>query len=202
MTIKLRSIIVLAGVAVLAASSQAVITFSNYGSQFTVTGSAVNQINATPPALSNFPHGIGTVTNSGTFDINSTKGISQLDVNEVDGFVMDGSLSLTVTLYKGADASSGVMETLYTGSGSSASMSFHASPLLPLYSVNYFTPLALTGEHLVSYSASFTGSDKSALGYLGGFALDGYEAVPEPAAYATLGLGVIGLLARRRRSAK
>ena len=197
----MRSLVVLAGVAVLAATSQATISFTNYGAQFSVDLSASNQINATPPQLSNFPTGIGTVTDSGTFDINSTAGISELDVNEVDGFAIDGTLSLTVTLYKGAGAGSGVLETVYSGTGTSAANSGNTSALMPLFTTNLFSPV-LAGEHLVSYSASFTGDDVNAEGYLGGFAVDGYEAVPEPSAYAALGLGVVGLIARKRRSGK
>jgi hypothetical protein len=197
----LRSLVVLAGVAVLAATSQATITFSNYGAQFSVNVSGSNQINTTPPQLANGVMGVGTVTDSGSFDINSTAGLSELDVNEVDGFAIDGTLGLEVTLYNGADLSSGVMQTLYTGVGSSAANSQVTSALMPLFTTNLFSPI-LTGEHLITYSAQFTGSDADAVGYLGGFAVDGYEAVPEPSAYAALGLGIIGLVARKRRSGK
>jgi len=196
-----RTLWVLAGLAVLAVPSQATITFSAYTSDFTVNPVATNQINATPPQLSNFPTGVGTVTDSGNFDISSTRGLTALDVNEVDGYVIDGTLDLTVTLYNGATVASGVMETLYVGTASSAANSGSTSNLLPLLTNNAFSPV-LMGTHYVSYSATFVGDDAGALGYLGGFAVDGYEAVPEPSAYAALGLGVVGLMVRKRRSRK
>jgi len=188
-----RTLVVLAGLAALAVPSQAVITFSSFTSDFSLSGPPVtNQINATPPQLSNFPMGVGPVTDSGHFDVSSSTMLTALDVNEVDGFAIGGTVSLTVTLYNGSTAGSGVLQTLYSGSGTGGSV-------VPFFQDN---PLSLTGTHYVSYTATFTGATPAAIGYLGGFAVDAYEAVPEPAAYATLGIGLIGLLARRRRSAK
>jgi len=187
-----RTLVALAGLAVLAVPSQAVITFSSFSSDFSVAASATNQINATPPSLSNFVVGVGPATDSGHFDVSSSGVLTGLDVNEVDGFALGGTLSLTVTLYNGPTAGSGVLETLYSGTAVGGWIS-------PLFQDN---SLALTGTHYVTYLATYTGGSSAAVGYLGGFAVAAYEAVPEPAAYATLGIGVIGLLARRRRSRK
>jgi hypothetical protein len=198
----LRSLIVTAGVAVLATSSQAVITFSNYNSQFTFDPSTPNQLSPTPPQLSNVVFGTGPVTDTGSFDVASTAGIAELDVNEVDGFAVDGNLSLTVTVYNGATISSGVLENLYSSSIDSPTNSLDFNTLVPTFQDNFFSPILLTGTHAVSYTATFNGYDASAMGYLGGLAIDAYEPVPEPSAYAVLGLGVIGLLIRRRRSVK
>jgi len=196
-----RTLVVLVGLAVLAVPSQAVITFSNYSSQFTFDPSTPNQISPTPPQLSNVVFGTGSVTDSGSFDISSSSGLTALDVNEVDGFAVDGTLSLVVTIYQGATTSTPVLQDLYTSSAVSPGASLTFVPLGPTFWDNAFSP-ALTGTHAVSYTATFTGADAGGLGYLGGFAIDGYEAVPEPSAYAVLGLGILGLFVSRRRSGK
>jgi len=197
----IRSLVILAGVAVLAATSQATITFSNYGADLTVDSAATNQINATPPQLSNFVYGVGTVTDADSFIVDSTAGINELDVNEVDGSAVDGTISLTVNVYNGTTVGSGLLDNLYSGTGTSSAGSLSTSDLMPLFQFNSISPL-MTGQHLVTYSAQFTGYDGGAVGYLGGFAVDAYEAVPEPSAYAVLGIGVVGLIARKRRSRK
>jgi len=196
-----RTLVVLAGLAVLAVPSQAVITFSNYSSQFTFDPSTPNQLSPTPPQLSNVVFGTGSVSDSGSFDISSSSGLTALDVNEVDGFAVDGNLTLTVTIYTGATTSSSVLETLYSAGVNSLTNSNSFNTLFPTLQDNAFSPV-LTGTHAVSYTATFNGYDAGALGYLGGFAIDGYEAVPEPSAYAVLGLGVLGLFLSRRRSVK
>jgi len=193
--------VVLAGLAVLAVPSQAVITFSNYSSQFTFDPSTPNQLSPTPPQLSNVVFGSGSVTDSGSFDISSSTGLTALDVNEVDGFAVDGTLSLVVTIYTGNTTSSPVLENLYSSSVVSPAATLSYMPLGPTLWDNAFSPV-LTGTHAVSYTATFMGYDAGGLGYLGGFAIDGYEAVPEPSAYAVLGLGVLGLFVSRRRSGK
>jgi len=189
-----RTLWVLAGLAVLTVPSQAVITFSNYTSDFSVDPHATNQINATPPSLSNFPKGIGTVTDMGSFDVSSTFGINALDVNEVDGFAFGGSVSLMVTLYNGPLGGSGVEAVLYN-------QTVTGGALIPPFQNNN---ISITGTHFVTYVATYVGTlpAPAGIGYLGGFAVDAYEAVPEPTALAALGIGIIGLLARRRRSGK
>jgi len=187
-----RTLLVLAGLAVLAVPSQAVITFSSYTGDFNVDPQATNQINSTPPHLSNFPKGVGVVTDSGHFEISSTNGIKELDVNEVDGFAFGGSISLEVKLFNGTTVASGVQQILYDQVAVGGA-------LIPPFQNNILT---VTGTHLVNYEAIYTGTSPVGIGYLGGFAVDAYEAVPEPAAYATLGIGLVGLLARRRRSRK
>ena len=188
----IRTLAVVAGITALAASSQAVITFSSYTSDFNV--SSANQISATPSQLSNFVFGAGPVSDTGNFDVSATHGLDELEVTEVDGFAVGGTLSLTVTLYNGATVASGVEDVLYTGTDS-------GGPLTPIANVTLLSPVA-AGTHYVSYVATFTGSSSAALGYLGGFAVNAYEPVPEPASFATVGVGIIVLLARRRRSSK
>lgn len=200
----LRSLVVIAGVAVLAASSQAVITFSNYTSDFTVGPS--NQISATPPNLSNFVSGPtqGTVTeDTGSFYVSSSIGISELDVNEVDGFADgNGTVGLTVSLYNtsGGSPVGSPIETLYYGNTNNASTDVLTPITGNTYQDNLFaTPL--TGLYYVQYDATFSGNSASD-GYLGGFAVEAFEGVPEPSAYAALGVGLMGLLVRGRRSRK
>lgn len=199
-----RTLVAIAGLAVFAVPSQAVITFSNYTGDFTVGPS--NQISSTPPNLSNFVSGptAGTVTeDSGHFFVSSSSGLTALDVNEVDGFSDGGgTVTLTVSLYAtllGVPVGPPV-QTLYYGDTNNTS----ADVLTPItghtYEDNGFlTPL--TGTYYVSYAATFNGNASSD-GYLGGFAVEAFEGVPEPSAYAALGVGLIGLLVRGRRSRK
>jgi len=174
----------------------ATISFSSYTSDFSVDPSITNQINATPPNLSNFPMGVGTVSDTGYFSVTGSTPITALDVNEVDGFAYLGTVTLTVDLYTGSSISTPgtVMAVLYSESASGIGV------LTPPFQNN---ALSLSGTHLVTYTATFAGLAPSSLGYLGGFSVDAYQqAVPEPAAYAALGIGIIGLLARRRRGGK
>jgi hypothetical protein len=190
----LRSLVVIAGVAVLASSSQAIITFSNYNSQFDFNPVISNQLKATPTHLHQPVIGSGTVTDSGSFDVKDSLGLSALDVTEVDGFAIDGKLTLTATIWEGSTPVS-----LYNSSATSPAV-------LPLYtmlspSIKDNSLPSLTGTYLVTYTATFQGYGPGSVGYLGSFAFDAYP-TPEPSAYAALGVGVVGLLIRRRRSGK
>jgi len=190
-----RTLLVLAGLAVLAVPSQATITFSNYGSQFTFNPAVSNQLKATPPNLHQSVIGMGPVSDSGAFNVSDSAGLNALDVTEVDGFAIDGELSLTVRLYQGAT----FIENLYSSTATSPAVLPIYTPLTPSIWDN---PLPnLMGTYTVTYVASFTGYSACSVGYLGAFAVDAYP-TPEPSAYAALGIGVVGLLIRRRRSGK
>jgi hypothetical protein len=191
-----RTLVVLAGLAALVVPSQATINFSNLIGNNIGLNYSVNQMNATADNLIDFPHGAGTVTATGSFDIVSTDKIDALDVNEVYGFVYNGTIGLTVDLYNGTTVGSGIETVLYNNSVTGGILGATLTPSLQNNIVDF------KGPQLITLSASFVGAGPTSLGYLGGFAIDGYEAVPEPAAYATLGIGIIGLLARRRRSRK
>jgi hypothetical protein len=177
-------LVVLAGVTALAASSQAVIVITPLDAS--VTNPIQNEADITPVQLSNGAFGLGTVTDTGGFTISSTTGLTQLVVDEVSAQVFTtGILSLTVLL----DGTT----TLYSD------ISITDNPL----KLSQVTNLpGLTGTHTVTYTASFLGTDPGSVGYLGGFSVDGFEAVPEPLPYATLGIGILGLMARKRRSGK
>jgi hypothetical protein len=195
-----RTLLVLAGLAALVVPSQATISFSNLdglvGDNNVMLNDAANQMNATAVNLIDFPTGAGMVTAAGSFDVGSNDMITAVDVNEVFGFTYNGTLSLTVNLYNGTTVASGIQQTLYSESVTGGIFGATLAPSLQNNNITF------TGSKLVTISASFTGTSGASLGYLGGFAVDVYDAVPEPAAYATLGIGIIGLLARRRRSGK
>jgi hypothetical protein len=136
------------------------------------------------------------VSAMGSFDVTTSTSMIALDVNEVFGFTYNGTVSLTVDLYNGTTVASGVQATLYSESAVGGIFGATLSPS------DQNNNISFTGTKLITVQASFTGTSGASLGYLGGFAVDAYDAVPEPAAYATLGIGIIGLLARRRRSGK
>jgi len=184
----MRTLVVLAGMTALAASSQAVITFSSWTADFQLSGTSSNQITSHPAGLSNFIFGAGTSIATGSFDVMGTKGIDDLEVNEVASAVSNGTLNLTVTL-EGATPVTLYDETATPGGN-----------LTPIFQNN---PLPnMTGVLTVDYTATYTGNSASSYGYLGTFAVNAYEPVPEPASIATVGLGIIGLISRRRRSGK
>lgn len=179
-----RMLVVLAGVAALAASSQAVIVITPLDAS--VTNPIVNEADITPIQLSNGAFGIGTVTDIGGFTVSSSTGLSQLVVNEVSAQVFStGTLTLTVLL-----------------DGSTVLYSDTTNTDNPLKLSQVTNLPNLLGTHLVTYAATFTGTDPFASGYIGGFSVDAFEAVPEPVSLATLGVGIIGLIARKRRSGK
>jgi len=176
-------LVALAGVTALAASSQAVIVLTPLDSS--VTAPIVNEANITPAQLSNGAFGLGPVTDTGGFTVSTTNGLSALEVGEVSGLAFGGDLTLTVLL----DGS----VVLYSDS------SVANNPL----TVDVLDSLGnLTGTHTVTYTATFTGFSPFSEGYLGGFKVDAFEAVPEPASFGALTIGAIGLIARKRRSGK
>jgi len=180
-----RTLVAIAGLSVLATSAQAVITITPLDS--TVKVPFQNEASILPSQLSEGVTGIGTITpDMGSFDISSTTGLTGLKVGEVHGLAVEGLLSLTVWL----DGTT----ILYSDATSSN------NPLVPssgLYSFN-----GGTSTHVVSYEATWTGNAPWSVGALGKFTVDGFEAVPEPAPVAVMSVGVIGLIARKRRSSK
>jgi hypothetical protein len=182
----MRTLVVLAGLTALAAPSQAVITLSNAsGPAGSVEFTQSNEALFTPSQLSQGAFGTGLVTDTGSFDVTTTSGLSKLQVGEVSGLASGGVLTLTVLVNS---------MVIYSDSSTSD------NPLLLSNITTWSPPLA--GTNVVSYTATFTGTSPAAVGYLGGFTVDAYEAVPEPASFAAMGIGVIGLIARRRRSGK
>jgi hypothetical protein len=179
-----RTLVALTGLATLAASAGATISITPLDSSVSVT--LQNEASILPNQLSGGVPGAGTITpDTGSFLVSSTTGLTQLEVGEVSGLAMDGTLTLTVLL----DGTT----VLYSDSTSTDN---------PLTTSHAVALGSLTGVHTVSYSATWTGNGSESVGYLGGFTVDAFEAVPEPASVAVMGVGVIGLLARRRRSSK
>jgi len=179
-----RTLVVLVGLTALAASSNATISITPLDS--TVTNNLPNEATCLPTQLSAGLSGPGTIVpDYGSFLISSDSGITGIQVGEVTGFAVDGVLTLDVTL----DGTSIYSDTTNIDN--------------PLIAVGPTVPLGLlTGTHLVEYTATFTGYGADSEAYLGGFTVDGFEAVPEPASFAAMGIGIIGLIARKRRSSK
>jgi hypothetical protein len=182
----IRMLVGLAGVAALSATSQAVITLSNAsGPAGSVVFTQSNEALFTPTQLSEGAFGVGPVTDTGSFDVTSTSGLNELQVGEVSGLAAGGILTLTVLVNS---------TVIYSDS------SAIDNPLM-LSNITTWSP-TLPGTNVVSYTATFSGANAGSIGYLGGFTVDAYEAVPEPASYAAMGIGMIGLIARRRRNTK
>jgi hypothetical protein len=190
----LRSLVIIAGVAVLAASSQATITFSPLTSDISVSTNPTNQVSAIPPRLSAGVFGNVSVTDTGSTLVTSTSGITTLSVDEAGGYAFSGaSVSLTVTLYKGNNTSYPSV-TLFTDSTTSSFLSNSVT------TVN----LGAGDVDLITFSATYTGTGAPfSGGVVGAFTIAAQPAAtPEPAAYATFGVGLVGLIIRRRRSTK
>lgn len=179
-----RTLVVLTGLTALVASSYATVTITPLDGS--VSATLQNEASVLPAQLSGGVFGAGPITpDSGAFLVSSTSGITGIQVGEVSGLTWDGTLDLTVTL----DGTT----TLYYDSTSTDN---------PLSLANFVSTGVLTGTHLITYTATFTGNGSDAVGYLGGFTVDAFEAVPEPASFAAMGVGIIGLIARKRRSSK
>jgi len=189
----LRSLVIIAGVAVLAASSQATITFSPITADITWSAPA-DQVSVTPPQLIAGEFGAKTVTDTGSTLLTSTSGISTISVDQATGYALGPAttLTLTVTLYKGNNTSYPSVTLL----SETTSTSFLSNSVT---TVN----LPASAVDLITFSATYTGSSVFSGGTIGAFTIAAAPAVtPEPAAYATFGVGLVGLIIRRRRSSK
>jgi len=179
----MRTLVILGGLTALVAQSSAAITITPLDASVTAAG---NEASLLPMQLSNGVTGVGPVVDSGAFLVTTDGGLTELQVGEVSGLTDNGNLQLTVLL----DGST----ILYQD------QTVSDNPLIQ-YNDNIFGS-PLLGTHLVQYFATYTGNAADSQGYLGGFTVDAYEAVPEPAPLAAMGIGIIGILARRRRSGK
>jgi hypothetical protein len=184
-----RTLVVLAGLLVLAASSQAQITFGPNPSAGIVF--QPNEANITPPNLSQIA--FGPASDTGSFTVSSSTGIKEIDVTDVDGQSQDGTLTLTVT-----DTTTG--KVLYSDSTSANNPLLDETP-------NHVS--IGTGLQTITYSATFTGSAPDSVAVINNlsvvFTPNGVNPpppVPEPASFGVMGIGVVGLILRNRRRNK
>lgn len=185
-----RTLVVLAGLLVLAASSQAQVVLANPTSP---TGDTItfgpNEADINPVNLSGIA--FSTTLDTGSFTAQSATGISEIDVTDVTAGVGDGVLTLTV--FDGATI-------LYSDSTNTD------NPLKEMQ----LNPVSIgTGVQTITYVASFVGSQPDSIAYLGAFSVVFTPTgsappppVPEPASFGVMGIGVVGLALRNRRRVK
>jgi hypothetical protein len=184
-----RTLVVLAGLTVLAASSQAQVNLTGFTSTTGDTATiATNEIDISPTQLDGIATGSASAT--GLFVATGTPGISNISVTDVTGSVFGGVLTLTVT-----DLTSGLV--LYSDSTANSN---------PLKEMQLNTVSYGSSPQTIVYAATYTGPG---YGYLGTFAVVFTPAgstppppVPEPASFGVMGIGVVGLALRNRRRVK
>jgi hypothetical protein len=134
-----------------------------------------------------------SVSYSESFSVTETGGtLVHAHLDNVLSGVSDGTLTLSAWV-------NGVL--IYT----STTTNFFLDGTETALTVSDGTNLALgPGTYHALYTASYTGFDNGiSYGYINSFnMLFEEQATPEPASLATIGIGVIGLIARRRRGAK
>jgi hypothetical protein len=184
--------------AALAASSQAQITFSNLPSDITQVGYGDVQVqnnNLGDTNLQGAPGGGLQYTES--FKLNEASNtVVKATVDEVLSGVSDGSLSLTAWINGTQFYNSSVTNLDGTGNTETA------------LATTGFTNLALgPGTYVVTYTATYSGLSNTlpSYGYINSFNAFFQESgqnppppVPEPASFAVVGIGLIGICARRR----
>lgn len=190
-----RALVVLASLAVLAASSQAQIVITpNPADGVTVDSNVPTQADV-QTVNTNFQSGIGTYTDSGYFNLTSGLGLKSVTV-EANGYVLsDAAVSLNIYIQQGASTL-----TLFNQTTNNPAFGF-GSPV----TTTATSPFSLTGAYTVHFTATYVGTANDSLASVDPFTVAFLEKgqnppppVPEPASYAVLGIGVVGLISRRR----
>jgi len=195
-----RTLVILAGLSVLATSATAqTFTFGNQQSWETVT--APGEINIADPTLNAGFSGLSDPNSPYTspnpaLTVTSDKVIKLVDVNQVNGLVFNSTLTFSIqvdgiTAFTQTVVDDATTDPLGTGIGFNPSGKISG------------VTLAANVAHTITYTAVYTGTSNP-LG-AGAFMNDFYvsfDAVPEPAPFAAFGVGLIGLLARRRKGSK
>lgn len=182
----LRPLAALGALASLAAASNAAITFSNF------TGSGASFLSNDGNGVLKFEPNVfdGPVTNtiSGSFTVATDIPGGHLtdgDVKVGNSLLFGGSIGYSATIL---GVGSAYNDTITTD-GSSLATDGPSVPLsLGAYVVTY--SLTYSGDFVSFTSSSFTFHDTGSTP----------PPVPEPASMAALGVGVMGLVARRRRT--
>jgi len=195
-----RPLIALGALTALAASSQATITFGGWPAGALPTDMQVvgngdvlienPSLGSSNPLMSD----ANVVSYTESFAVTETGGtLIFADLDNVLSGVSDGSLTLSAFV----DGN-----LIYT----SNTFNFFLDGTETALTVSSGIPLALgPGTYHVMYTASYTGFDNGiSYGYINSFnsLFQEKSATPEPASLATIGIGVIGLIARRRKGAK
>lgn len=195
-----RPLIALGALTALAATSQATITFGGWPSgslpsdiQQVGNGDVLIEnpnLGSSNPLMSD----ANSVSYSESFAVTETAGtLIFADVDNVLSGVSDGTLTLSAFVNG---------NLIYT----STTTNFFLDGTETSLTVSHGIPLALgPGTYHALYTASYTGFDNGiSYGYINSFNMLFQErsSTPEPASLATIGIGVVGLLARRRKGAK